>query len=102
MYRPSETGRLFTALINYLWTVITRLVQFTQLIPVQGRLREFNFRQRDTEVYDVNVADERGDRHYFKFAKKEDGWQIFGQLLPTWLQGVEPYCEKAISDQRSS
>jgi hypothetical protein len=74
-------------------------VQFTRLIPVQGRLHEFNFRQRTPDSYEVNVPDDRGDRHYFKFMKQDDNWQIFGDRIPIWLQGMEAAIEKAINEQ---
>ena len=66
-----------------------KLVQFTLLVHVSGRLREFNFRQRNSEQYDVNTADERGERYYFKLIKESNTWQFHEQLLPTWLRNSE-------------
>lgn len=63
-----------------------RLIQFTLLIPVNHRKREFNFRQRNAALYDVNTTDEAGERYYFTLVKENEQW-IFGrgQIIPQWL-----------------
>ncbi len=82
--------------------MMTKLVQFTLLIPVNGRLREFNFRQRGPEQYDGNTPHENGDRFYFKLIKDGDHWIFEDALLPTWLRESESQIARAISQHRES
>ena len=74
----------------------TKLIQFTLLININKRQREFNFRQRTNEWFDVNTADERGERYYFKIVKEEDQWKIADQLLPAWLRENEKQIIEAL------
>ena len=63
-------------------------IAFTELVKIDNRLREFNFRKRSDFLYDVNVADERGDRFLFALSKGE-GWEITGTNVPAWVTVVE-------------
>lgn len=65
------------------------LNQFTLIAPINGRQREFNFRQRTNELYNGNTADERGDRHYFDVIIENGQWKFRDQLLPAWLKQNE-------------
>jgi len=76
-----------------------RLIQFTLLISVNTRQREFNFRQRTPEEYDGNTTDERGERYYFKLVRSDDKW-IFGKdPIPMWLREIEAHIGKAIEER---
>jgi hypothetical protein len=66
-----------------------KLIQFTLLISVGGRQREFNFRQRTTELYNVNTHDDRGERYYFDIVSEGGMWKFRNVLMPTWLSGSE-------------
>ena len=61
-----------------------RNIQFTKLLKINGRLREFNFRKLGgpDEKFSVDTVDERGTRILFFMIKKEDGWKIETLLLP--------------------
>jgi hypothetical protein len=79
-----------------------RMVQFTRLVKVEGRLREFNFRKlRDPaeEIFNVNVCNERGDRFFFNMQKKDNGWKIEAGEVPNWVVQSEPSLNKEIEDE---
>lgn len=76
-----------------------RNIQFSILIPVNARLKEFNFRRRNNEYYDADVSDERGQRVYFNMKKEADRWAITGEDVPDWLQNVELLISTAIGEK---
>lgn len=66
----------------------TKVVHFTRLIKAGGRLREFNFRklrQLEEDIFSVDTVDDRGNRIIFYMHKKNAGWTIIPQPLPTWI-----------------
>ncbi|MBC7535601.1 MAG: hypothetical protein H7258_07915 [Ferruginibacter sp.] len=79
-------------------------VQFTRLIKIGGRLREFNFRKANTTnkgLFTVDVLDDegpQGNRIIFYMEYKETEWQIQPQKLPSWVQGTEKQLDKIISE----
>lgn len=77
------------------------LIQFTLLVPVNNRLREFNFRKRSAEKYNCNAADERGERHYFNLIRQTDQWIIEDSLLPVWLRGNELAIVQALTEKET-
>lgn len=77
------------------------LIQFTLLVSINNRLREFNFRKRSAERYDCNASDERGERHYFTLIKRNDAWTIEDSLLPAWLRGNEPVIVRALAEKEN-
>ena len=77
------------------------LIQFTLVIPVNHRLREINFRKRSAERYDCNMADERGERHFFHLIKQDDNWQISEGTLPAWLSGNEPAIVRSLIEKEN-
>jgi hypothetical protein len=79
----------------------TKLVQFTLLIPTNGRLREYNFRQRGDEQYDGNTPHESGERFYFKLHKEGDQWMMEEATLPAWLLDNKDKISEAISHYRN-
>ena len=62
-----------------------QLHQFTILISINHRLREFNFRQRTPLLYEGNTTDVRGERYYFIIEKTDNGWALVGKNIPNWL-----------------
>ena len=67
-------------------------IHFTLLVKVEGRLREFNFRQRTDDSYDADTSDERGNRYLFKWSKSADGWDIvpISITMPVWITESKP------------
>lgn len=66
--------------------IIPANVAFTILIKIEGRLKEFNFRKRNDNLYDANTNDEYSIRYYFHLQKEEAGdWQLTGHPLPAWI-----------------
>lgn len=82
--------RIFAAMQN-------KLIQFSLIIPVNNRQREFNFRQRTPSLYDGNTTDERGDRFYFTLVKENDQWALGDSSLPAWIKNNESEIALAIS-----
>ncbi|MEO6610898.1 MAG: hypothetical protein ABIT05_11160 [Chitinophagaceae bacterium] len=79
-----------------------KMVQFTRLVKMEGRLREFNFRKMrntDEELFSVNVCNERGDRILFNMQKKDNGWRIQSTELPKWILQNEGRLNEAIEDE---
>jgi hypothetical protein len=71
-------------------------VHFTKLIKVNGKLKEFNFRQLKDNMFHGDVNDDRGNRIMFKM-KNEDGWKMEGNV-PDWLKQQETVLGKAIEE----
>lgn len=81
-----------------------KAVQFTKLIKAGGRLREFNFRKinnKDTELFTVNVCDDRGERILFHMLKDQNDWRLGSQQLPAWIGQQESQLNSAIEDELS-
>ncbi len=77
-------------------------IQFTRLIKVEGRLREFNFRKLgglNEGVFTVDVSDDRGNRIVFRMQKDNDQWKIQRQPLPAWVMEYESKFHEAIEDE---
>jgi len=71
-------------------------IQFSRLIKVNGRLKEFNFRKPNSKEspFTVDVIDDRANRIIFKMQKTDDSWKILPQALPEWiLQGETAFAE---------
>ncbi|HAO45662.1 MAG TPA: hypothetical protein PLZ45_07095 [Ferruginibacter sp.] len=69
-------------------------IQFTKLMKVGGRLKEFNFRKpnsRHEGTFTVDVMDDNGNRIIFRMELINNNWKITGQqLLPNWVVESEP------------
>lgn len=74
-------------------------IQFSILIPVQSRQREFNFRKRNSEYYDGDVSDERNQRYYFNVRKEADRWVVAGDNIPDWLVNVELLISTSVTEK---
>ena len=81
--------------------IVAKNIQFTLLIPIASRMREFNFRQRTPELYDGNTTDERGERYYFKLILERGQWIFANQTIPAWLQNSEPLVRQAIEEKQA-
>ena len=75
-------------------TYITNIA-FTELIKVNGRLREFNFRKRSETIYDVDTSDEGGNRYIFRLVKDDD-WHIESKELPQSIYDREEELNKIV------
>ena len=76
-------------------------IQFTRLVKADGRLREFNFRKRNPELYDTDVCDERGNRYVFKMVREADEWVIGTKDLPAWLTESQHLIHQALAEEES-
>ena len=69
-----------------------RNIQFTKLVRVDGRFREFNFRKSGKDeqmVFNVDVTDDRNTRIFFRMQKENSAWKILPQEIPTWILSNE-------------
>jgi hypothetical protein len=65
-----------------------RNIQFTRLLKVEGRLKEFNFRKpnnRQESLFTVDTAEEYGSRIIFHMQKNNTSWTIVTRELPQWI-----------------
>ncbi|HZF65227.1 MAG TPA: hypothetical protein VEZ55_12105 [Chitinophagaceae bacterium] len=77
-------------------------VHFTKLLKAAERLREFNFRKiKDPaeEIFNVDVADDRGNRIIFRMRKQDNRWQLTDDDLPTWITANENRLNDVISEE---
>lgn len=72
---------------------LNKVVHFSRLIKIENRLREFNYKKNNLlgdNVYDVDTADDRGNRIYFKLRNAENIWTVEAKTaLPDWLKNNE-------------
>lgn len=69
-----------------------RNIQFTKLVKVNGRLREFNFRKpngSEESLFSVDTIDERGSRIIFSMQHSDGSWKITQQTIPDWIMASE-------------
>jgi hypothetical protein len=74
-------------------------LQFSHYIKAGGLLREFNFLRRaksDSIIYDVDVADEKGNRFMFFMQQREGAWRITNGKIPEWIPQAENSLQAAI------
>ncbi len=79
-----------------------KAVQFTRLLKAGGRLREFNFRKvnaQGTELFNVNVCDDRGDRILFQMHKEQNDWRLGPQQVPAWVSQKESEMHTVIEEE---
>ena len=82
-----------------------RNIQFTKLIKIKGRLKEFNFRKANPTVkgnFTVDVLDDEGpmgSRIIFYMENKEDKWQIISKELPLWIMEKETDMNDIINEE---
>jgi hypothetical protein len=66
----------------------TKNIQFTRLLKVDGRLREFNFRKLggpNEGIFTVDTVDDRGNRLMFRMKKDDEVWKILPIVMPQWI-----------------
>ena len=66
-------------------------------------MREFNFLLRiygQELFYNVDVADERGNRFEFNMNLEEGAWTIKNRPLPDWIVASELDLREAIEEQK--
>lgn len=70
-------------------TSFVKIIHFTRLVKIHGRLREFNYKKNNNAgdyVFDVDTADDRGNRIFFRLNKNENEWTLTSnQNLPDWV-----------------
>lgn len=80
-----------------------RNIQFTRLLKVNGRLREFNFRKlggANEGFFTVDVSDDRGNRIIFRVQKETDTWKlVLSQPLPAWILEKEANFHELIEEE---
>ena len=77
-------------------------IQFTKLIKVDGKLKEFNFRKpngRREGLFTVDVIDDRGNRIIFNMESKDNHWKIVTNELPDWVNSAEGTLEELIEEE---
>lgn len=78
-------------------------IQFTRLIKINGQLKEFNFRKPtpESKTYNVDVGDERGNRHIWSMEQESGAWKIKSGLLPTWILDAAQLLDAVIQEEES-
>ena len=77
-------------------------IQFTKLIKVDGKLKEFNFRKpngKQEGLFTVDVIDERGNRIIFNMEKIDQHWKIITREIPIWVLDSENNFHELIEEQ---
>jgi hypothetical protein len=77
-------------------------ISFTKLLKASDRLREFNFRliPGDSNLFHVDVPDDRGNRIIFKMQKSDNAhWRIVDQQLPQWVYSSEENLNNLIEEE---
>ena len=77
-------------------------IQFTKLIKINGRLKEFNFRKSNGKqegLFTVDVIDENTKRIIFTMEKLDNTWKITNTLLPTWVLDKETTFHEIIEEE---
>lgn len=71
-------------------TSFIKIIHFSRLVKISGRLREFNFKKNNNAgdfVFDVDTADDRGNRIFFRMDKKDNDWVVSSkQSIPDWIE----------------
>lgn len=77
-------------------------IQFTKLIKVNGRLKEFNFRKpngKQEGLFTVDVIDENAKRIIFSMEKLDTAWKITNTQLPAWVIDKETIFNEIIEEE---
>jgi hypothetical protein len=84
--------------------IFKKNIHFTKLIKVNGRAREFNFRKKylsEVAIYDIDVSDEKGDRHYISMRQDKGIWTIQENNIHAWLKDTHPDLNAAIKEREN-
>jgi hypothetical protein len=77
-------------------------IQFTKLIKVNGKLKEFNFRKPNSKrdgLFTVDVINESATRIIFKMELHENKWTINDNELPSWILENETAFHEIIEEE---
>lgn len=81
----------------------SRNIHFSRHLKTEDRVREFNFRKLpsgDTELFHVDVPDDRGNRIVFKMQRSQGNqWKIVDQSLPKWIWDNEKGLNDLIEEE---
>lgn len=84
-------------------TTFIKNIQFTKLIKVDGRLREFNFRKMTNAAgiqFSVDVSDDKGNRIMLWLQKDNGNWTIQEpSILPSWILKQELILHQLIEEE---
>lgn len=84
-------------------TTFIKNIQFTKLIKVDGRLREFNFRKMTNAAgiqFSVDVSDDKGNRIMLWLQKDNGNWTIQEpSTLPSWILKQESILHQLIEEE---
>jgi hypothetical protein len=84
---------------------VVKNIQFSSNLKAGESLKEFNFRKLQAppgQVYQIDVSDERGNRHFFSMQLVEGQWKIRGTLVANWILAAEPLLHEAIELQEAT
>ena len=83
---------------------VRKNVQFTKLVKAPSHLKEFNFRKLpgETEVFHVDVNDDRGNRIMFNMRHENGSWKITDNIVPKWITDAESKLSAAIDEELKS
>lgn len=79
-----------------------RNIQFTKVLKLEGRMREFNFRKpngREEGLFTVDVSDDRGNRVVLKMEKVDKNWKIIPGQYPVWITNNESLLDDLIQEE---
>src|SRR5436190_2155587 len=70
-----------------------RNIQFSKLIKVNGRLKEFNFRKPNSKEspFTVDVIDDRANRIIFHMQKTDDKWKRRAKSPDQYADAADSY-----------
>jgi len=83
---------------------VIRNVQFTRLVKVEGKFREFNFRKMGSDSggqFTVDTADDRGNRIIIAMSKENDFWRFITANIPAWIKLNETKLHEIIEEELS-
>ncbi len=74
---------------------------FSKIVKLGDRLREINFRKLPgtNNQFNVDVTDDRGNRHNFTLTKKDSEWISSATNVPSWLLLSENYLGQLIEQE---
>ena len=84
---------------------VLKNIQFTQLIKINGYLKEFNFRKPNgslESVFSVDTLDDRHNRISFNMQLTENSWKIVQTNLPLWICEKEQTLNEVIQNELAS
>lgn len=83
---------------------VIRNVQFTRLMKVDGKFREFNFRKMGINSegqFTIDTADDRGNRIMLAMSKENDSWIFITANIPEWIRQNEARLHEIIEEELS-